>query len=88
MPCSHGLNLTPLHPLSLPPPHSQLSLPGLYIPDDPRYGPLAGLGVRLEDDVLVTAAGAQVLSDQVGARRDSRAGLRCGADGAWVIDVS
>ncbi|KAG2448403.1 hypothetical protein HYH02_006295 [Chlamydomonas schloesseri] len=38
--------------------------PGLYIPDDPRYGPLAGLGVRIEDDVAVTAAGCEVLSDQ------------------------
>jgi hypothetical protein len=39
--------------------------PGLYIPDHPRYGPFAGIGVRIEDDVLVTAAGAQVLSDNV-----------------------
>ncbi|KAG2424574.1 hypothetical protein HXX76_014454 [Chlamydomonas incerta] len=38
--------------------------PGLYIPDDPRYGPLAGLGVRIEDDVLIGAAGCEVLSDQ------------------------
>jgi Xaa-Pro aminopeptidase len=34
--------------------------PGLYIPDHPRFGPFAGIGVRIEDDVLVTHAGAQV----------------------------
>ncbi|GIL85310.1 hypothetical protein Vretimale_10733 [Volvox reticuliferus] len=38
--------------------------PGLYIPDLPQYGALRGIGVRIEDDVLVTAAGCRVLSDQ------------------------
>lgn len=29
--------------------------PGLYIPNDPQlYGPYAGIGVRIEDDVAVT----------------------------------
>ena len=29
--------------------------PGLYIPDDPSmFGPLAGVGVRIEDDVAIT----------------------------------
>lgn len=37
--------------------------PGLYVPDDPsRFGPYAGIGVRLEDDIAVTATGAEVLS--------------------------
>jgi Xaa-Pro aminopeptidase len=34
--------------------------PGLYIPDAPQYGHYAGIGVRVEDDVLVTQAGHQV----------------------------
>ncbi|KAG2493917.1 hypothetical protein HYH03_007853 [Edaphochlamys debaryana] len=38
--------------------------PGLYIPDHPRFGPFRGIGVRIEDDVLLTAAGCRVLSDQ------------------------
>jgi Xaa-Pro aminopeptidase len=37
--------------------------PGLYIPPDPsRYGALAGIGVRIEDDVEVVEGGARVLS--------------------------
>lgn len=38
--------------------------PGLYIPADSEAGPdeLRGSGVRLEDDVLVTADGAEVLT--------------------------
>ena len=28
--------------------------PGLYIPDDPAHGRLAGIGIRIEDDVVVT----------------------------------
>jgi Xaa-Pro aminopeptidase len=41
--------------------------PGLYFqPDDLTVPPeLRGIGVRIEDDVLVTAAGADVLSDQL-----------------------
>lgn len=39
--------------------------PGLYIPDREEFGPLAGIGVRLEDDVAVTADGAEVLSAAV-----------------------
>lgn len=27
--------------------------PGIYIPDDPRYGELAGIGVRIEDVILI-----------------------------------
>ena len=37
--------------------------PGLYIPNDPQlYGAYAGIGVRIEDDVAVTAAGPEILS--------------------------
>ncbi|KAK9811610.1 hypothetical protein WJX72_006911 [[Myrmecia] bisecta] len=36
--------------------------PGLYIPDEERYGRFAGVGVRIEDDVAVTAGAPEVLS--------------------------
>jgi hypothetical protein len=36
--------------------------PGLYIPNHPQFGRYAGIGVRIEDDVLVTHQGAEVLS--------------------------
>ncbi len=37
--------------------------PGLYLPqDDSACGRLRGIGVRLEDDVRVTASGCEVLS--------------------------
>lgn len=39
--------------------------PGLYIPDREEFGALAGIGVRLEDDVAVTIDGAEVLSAAV-----------------------
>ena len=40
--------------------------PGLYVPADPqRFGPYAGIGVRIEDDVAVTAGGPEVLSADV-----------------------
>ena len=38
--------------------------PGLYIPNDddiPRA--LRGMGVRIEDDILITPSGRQVLSE-------------------------
>jgi Xaa-Pro aminopeptidase len=34
--------------------------PGLYIPDHPQFGPYAGIGVRIEDDVLITQTGCEV----------------------------
>jgi len=41
--------------------------PGLYIPNDPKYGRYAGIGVRIEDDILITHDGqpAEVLSRDV-----------------------
>lgn len=52
----------PAHPLPRPaPPHRpgiNLTVePGLYIPDDERFGALAGIGVRIEDVVEITGAG-------------------------------
>lgn len=38
---------------------------GLYIPDEPRFGALRGMGVRIEDDVLITHDGCEVLSGLV-----------------------
>jgi hypothetical protein len=34
--------------------------PGLYIPNHPQFGPYAGIGVRIEDDVLITQTGCEV----------------------------
>lgn len=39
--------------------------PGLYFPNNARYGRFAGIGVRIEDDVAVTDAEPRVLSDSV-----------------------
>lgn len=39
--------------------------PGLYFSKDPKYGHYAGIGVRIEDDVAVTAGDPCVLSDAV-----------------------
>ncbi|KAK9839588.1 hypothetical protein WJX84_002219, partial [Apatococcus fuscideae] len=39
--------------------------PGLYIPDEPKYGDFAGIGIRIEDDVAITAVGPRILSQDV-----------------------
>jgi hypothetical protein len=35
-----------------------------YIPDEPRFSHLRGIGVRIEDDVLLTEGAAEVLSSE------------------------
>ena len=39
--------------------------PGLYIPDEPKYGDFAGIGIRIEDDVAITQDGPRILSAAV-----------------------
>ena len=40
--------------------------PALYIPNDPeKYGSLAGIGIRLEDDIHFSAQGPVILSQDV-----------------------
>lgn len=36
--------------------------PGMYIPKDQKFGAFAGIGIRIEDDILCTADGAEVMS--------------------------
>lgn len=42
--------------------------PGLYIPNHPQFGLYAGIGVRIEDDVLITQTGCEVGSFWGGGR--------------------
>jgi Xaa-Pro aminopeptidase len=37
--------------------------PGLYFSSVPESGRFEGIGIRIEDDVLVTEVGSEVLSD-------------------------
>jgi Xaa-Pro aminopeptidase len=43
--------------------------PGLYIPDHPQFGPFAGIGVRIEDDVLISHSGAQVRRERLAVQQ-------------------
>lgn len=56
--------------------------PGLYIPDEPQYGALRGIGVRIEDDVAVTDSGCEVLSRDVPVDPKEIEAL-VGARGLW-----
>lgn len=42
------------HERKLAPGYAITVEPGLYIPDEERYGQYRGIGVRIEDDILVT----------------------------------
>ncbi|HET9957942.1 MAG TPA: aminopeptidase P N-terminal domain-containing protein [Polyangiaceae bacterium] len=39
--------------------------PGIYVPLAEQYGEYSGIGIRIEDDVLVTEASAEVLSSEI-----------------------
>ena len=52
--------------------------PGLYIPDSPKYGRFAGIGIRLEDDVGITSTGTGFYTpDQLGFRAIFYANIAC-----------
>lgn len=52
--------------------------PGIYVAEDALAAPadFRGIGVRIEDDVLVTAGGAEVLTDGIPKERDEIETLR------------
>jgi intermediate cleaving peptidase 55 len=39
--------------------------PGIYIPDDPKYGTFRGIGVRIEDDIVITEDEPLVLTSRI-----------------------
>jgi len=54
--------------------------PGLYFPAA-EESPFRGIGIRIEDDVLVTASGAEVLTGALAAGADGVEALMAGEDG-------
>jgi Xaa-Pro aminopeptidase len=57
--------------------------PGIYVADDDHAAPerFRGIGVRIEDDVLVTPTGHEVLTDGVPKELDDVESLRAGVSG-------
>jgi len=53
------------HDLPLEPGVALTIEPGLYIPDSEEFGPFRGIGIRLEDDIIVTENGTEILSEDV-----------------------
>eukprot|EP00882_Tetradesmus_deserticola_P006395 GHRQ01006726.1.p1 GENE.GHRQ01006726.1~~GHRQ01006726.1.p1 ORF type:complete len:508 (+),score=199.91 GHRQ01006726.1:146-1669(+) len=62
--------------------------PGLYIPDHPQFGAYAGIGVRIEDDVLVTHSEAEVLSHAVPVDPDRVEALVGAAAGGTLVGAT
>lgn len=38
--------------------------PGIYIPESPRYGEFGGIGIRIEDDIVITNGEPLVLTSE------------------------
>ena len=50
--------------------------PGLYVPADDPKAEFRGIGIRIEDDVLVTADGSRILTDAAPKKRSDVESIR------------